>query len=120
MRVSADVGVRLGLELGAFVSGAPRPEDPHSNLLPGGSFLRDPSVRARKTPHRFRPKTAEPASPPGEGEERRPEDSVATDAGASLGKGGRAAASGWLRWPCVGGKGRATLTPALSLKETFA
>ena len=82
----------------------------------GECFLRDPRVGARKTLHRIRPKTADSASPPGEGEERRPEDSLATDAGASLGEGGRAARERWL--PClgVGGRGRATLTPALSLK----
>ncbi len=33
--------------------------------------LRDPGLAARKTPHRFRPRTPEPASPLGEGEERR-------------------------------------------------
>jgi len=36
--------------------------------------LRNPGVVARKTPHRIRPKTAESASPLGEGEERRPLD----------------------------------------------
>ena len=35
-----------------------------------GRLLRNPRVVARKTPHRFRPKTPEPASPLGEGEER--------------------------------------------------
>ena len=33
--------------------------------------VRSLKLVARKTPHRFRPGTAEPASPPGEGEERR-------------------------------------------------
>ena len=34
--------------------------------------LRNPSLVARTTPHRIRPKTADSASPLGEGEERRP------------------------------------------------
>ena len=34
MRVSADVRALLGLELGALVSGASRPEDPHPDPLP--------------------------------------------------------------------------------------
>ena len=39
---------------------------------PSGRPLRNPRLGARKTPHRIRPKTAESASPLGEGEERRP------------------------------------------------
>ena len=36
-------------------------------------------VGARKTPHRFRPRTAEPASPPGEGKDRRPLEQIDTE-----------------------------------------
>ena len=45
----------------------------------------------RKTPHRIRPKTADSASPPGEGVEQRPDDHLASDTVASLGEGGRVA-----------------------------
>ncbi|MDE2867757.1 MAG: sulfatase-like hydrolase/transferase [Chloroflexota bacterium] len=46
-------------------------EDPNEERdLAAKSVLGDSGVGARKTPHRFPPKTPESASPPGEGEER--------------------------------------------------
>ena len=47
-------------------------EDPSPQCLPRGNLCETPGLIARKTPHRFRPGTAEPASPPGEGEEPAP------------------------------------------------
>ena len=52
-------------------------EDPHPSALPERP-LRKPRLGARKTPHRFRPKTPESASPLGEGEDRRPLDWIET------------------------------------------
>ena len=51
---------------------------PHPNPLLQAKLLCNPKLGARKTPHRFRPKTPEPASPPGEGKERRLLKEIAT------------------------------------------
>ena len=57
-----------GLRLGAGRCGSTRPsEDSRPAHHERGGWGR---LGARRTPHRFRPKTAEPASPLGEGEER--------------------------------------------------
>ena len=62
-----------GRPLTGFGRGRPNPgSSPGQTLpLPSERPLRNPEVVARKTPHRFRPKTPESASPPGEGKERR-------------------------------------------------
>ena len=52
------------------------PEDLSSQPSLSGRPLRNPGLVARKTPHRFRPGTAESASPLGEGEEPRPRRSL--------------------------------------------
>ena len=44
-------------------------QPPSPQPSPSRRPLRNPSAGARKTPHRFRPKTPESASPPGEGED---------------------------------------------------
>ena len=46
-------------------------QPPSSRFSPSIRPLRNPRLVARKTPHRFRPKTPESASPLGEGKERR-------------------------------------------------
>ena len=94
--------------------------------LPLERSLRNPALVARRTPHRFRPKTPESASPPGEGKERRPLEDIDIAypflglRKGLLGEGEKRRAGGWEggtagRWG--GRRDLKTLTPALSHGE---
>ena len=118
--LEVEAGLCKGLPLERVKSGGPggrcstsvwllhRSSHPHPSPLPQGRGRKSGVARAfdlcvsrvlvaRKTPHRIRPRTADSASPPGEGEDWRPRAE-----GARL----------WLGWFTEA----ATLTPTLSLK----
>ena len=66
--VIVDAGIAAPLPATSAKAGPGRPEDPSPQPSPPGEKpLRNPGLVARKTPHRFRPKTPESASPLGEG-----------------------------------------------------
>ncbi len=72
-RVTSWVGARKTPHPNPLPKGeGERAEDSVQFSAPGERPSRNPEVGARKTPHRFRPGTAEPASPLGEGEGAEP------------------------------------------------